>query len=294
MEKISIVIPVYGQWKLVERNINALLHYDRRNINEIIIVDDYSQEKNPYVFDDSLVKIIKNPENLGYTATVNNGLKIATSDIILLLDSDAYPIEPFAEKLIALYKDQAIGCVGFRTVDETGKETGSFERFEPTIIGLIVGQKLQLKLDEIGFWRKKQVLPYSCCVSFRKQCLQELNYFDANSFPVLEADNDIAMRVHNSDWKLFFTKEITICHKGGNSYKINYKRTLLYHESRWRLLKKHGKLKHPALVKKLIQARIKSELLILKFLSVIKQNNIDIKEKIEGRKILLQKVFLYS
>ena len=99
MEKVSVVIPVYGQWNLVERNINQLLRYEGENIKEIIVVDDCSRDKNPYIFDDSIVMIIRNPENLGYTATVNKGLRMATSDIILLLDSDACPIESFIKSV---------------------------------------------------------------------------------------------------------------------------------------------------------------------------------------------------
>ncbi|WP_018614264.1 glycosyltransferase family 2 protein [Segetibacter koreensis] len=294
IKKVSVVIPVYGQWKLVKRNVDALLKYDRKNIYEIIIVNDKSPEENPYSFDDTVVKIINNDKNIGYTGTVNNGLKKAESDVVILLDSDAFPIEAFVEKLLAMYEDSNIGCIGFRTVDEDGNETGSFEQYEPSVIGLILGQQLQLKLNMIEFWRKRKILPYSCSVSFRKKCLQELDYFDAQLFPTLEADNDISLRVHQSKWKLIMTPEITLCHKGGNSYNINYKRVLMYHESRWRLLKKHSKIKAPALVKELIKTRIKVELLILAFLEIIKYKNMDIGEKIKGRKIILQKVNTFN
>jgi len=238
MEKVSVVIPVYGQWNLAKRNIDALLKYDKKLIEEILVVNDCSPEENPYEFD-KIVWIINNESNLGYAGTVNNGLKQAKSKIIVLLDSDAYPVAEFIDKLIKMYAaDPQIGCIGFGTIDEDGSDTGNYQ-LEPSVLGLIAGQLLEAKFDFLRFWRRKSKLPFSCAVSFTKNCLEDLSYFDAETFPVLEADNDISIRVHRSKWKLVFTREILICHKGGNSYKINHKRVVLFHESRWKLLKKH-------------------------------------------------------
>ena len=283
MEKVSVVIPVYGQWNLAKRNIDALLKYDVDYISEILIVNDCSPESNPYTFA-KIVKVIDNEKNLGYAGTVNNGLRQAQSKLIVLLDSDAFPISAFIDKLIKMYHaDPTIGCIGFGTVDEEGNDTGNYQ-LEPSILGLIAGQLLESKLDFLRFWRSKNKLPYSCAVSFTKKCLEDLSYFDAETFPVLEADNDISMRVHRSKWKLIFTKEILICHKGGNSYKVDHKRVVLFHESRWRLLKKHGMIPSLFFSKNVLLARLNIELLIFKLLS-----NKKYADKITGREILIEK-----
>jgi GT2 family glycosyltransferase len=283
MEKVSVVIPVYGQWNLAKRNIDALLKYDVDYISEILIVNDCSPESNPYTFS-KIVKVIDNEKNLGYAGTVNNGLRQAQSKLIVLLDSDAFPISAFIDKLIKMYHvDPTIGCIGFGTIDEEGNDTGNYQ-LEPSILGLIAGQLLESKLDFLRFWRSKNKLPYSCAVSFTKKCLEDLSYFDAETFPVLEADNDISMRVHRSKWKLIFTKEILICHKGGNSYKVDHKRVVLFHESRWRLLKKHGMIPSLFFSKNVLLARLNIELLIFKLLS-----NKKYADKITGREILIEK-----
>ena len=293
MKKVSIVVPVYNQWDLVKRNIDALIKHDRDFIKEIIIVNDQSPELNPYYFDTDLVQIISNEKNLGYTGTVNNGLKRAISEIIVLLDSDAYPIGPFIQKLVHLYSvDNLIGCIGFSTVDDKGNSTGNYQ-FESSIIELVFGQVFEAKLSIFRSWCKKVKFPNSCAVSFRKQCLDELNYFDEVLFPVLDADVDICMRIYRSSWKLIFTQEIIISHKGGNSYKINYKRVLLHHESRWKLLKKYDKIKLLNLAKLSLKARVKAELLILKILSISK-TSLNLDDKIIGRKKLLKQIDLYK
>jgi GT2 family glycosyltransferase len=292
MKSVSVVIPVYGQWHLLKRNIDALLQYDRNRIAEIIVVDDCSPEVNPYQFD-HVVRVVRNTKNLGYTGTVNNGLKQAVSSIIVLLDSDAYPLGPFIETLINLYDaDNTIGCIGFGTLDDAGRDTGNYQ-YEPSAGELIVGQQLAARLGFLRFWRNKNKLPYSCAVSFTRECIDGLNYLDSN-FPVLDADNDISMRIHRSKWKLVFTKEIMICHSGGNSYKINFKRVLLFHESRWNLLKKHHLLLFPRLTKLLLTTRIKLECLVFKILLFWDPGNGRHIEKMHGRKMLMNAVKRYQ
>lgn len=289
MEKVSVVIPVYGQWHLLKRNIDALLHYDRDRIAEIIVVDDCSPDHNPYRFSNDVVRIIRNMKNLGYTGTVNNGLRAARSRIIVLLDSDAYARGPFVYKLINMYNaDNTIGCIGFGTIDDTGRDTGNYQ-YEPSAGELIVGQQLAARLGFLRFWRNRNKLPYSCAVSFTRECIEDLDYLDGN-FPVLDADNDISMRIHRSKWKLVFTKEIMICHSGGNSYKINYKRVLLFHQSRWDLLKKHHLLLLPGLTRSLLRTRIMMECLIFKILLLLQPGNRRHTEKMHGRRLLLNEI----
>lgn len=294
MKKISVVMPVYGQWSLAKRNIDSLIHFDSDLISEIIVVDDCSPEVNPFTFDETMVKVIRNPSNLGYTGTVNSGLKIASSEIILLLDSDAYLIMPVVGAIIKMYdQDFELGCVGYRTVDDKGSETGSF-CYEPTALGLILGQKLEYKIELLSIFKNRNILPYSCSVSFRKACINEMLYFDEQHFPVLDADLDLSMRIHRSKWKLLFNKNIIVSHSGGNSYKINYKRVLLYYKSRWVLLRKHKLVKYPILTKCLIKMRLKLELYILTIYGLFKHKDKLLMEKKNGRKLIVNEVLLYK
>jgi GT2 family glycosyltransferase len=293
MERVSVVIPVYGQWRLLKRNIDALLNYDGDRIAEIIVVDDCSPDTNPYRFGTDVIRVIRNEKNLGYTGTVNNGLKEAKSRIIVLLDSDAYSLGPFVDKLVNMYDaDSTIGCIGFGTLDDTGRDTGNYQ-YEPSAVELIAGQQLAARFGFLRFWRNKNKLPYSCAVSFTRECIEELNYLDGN-FPVLDADNDISMRIHRSKWKLVFTKEIMICHSGGSSYKINYKRVLIFHESRWKLLKKHHLLLFPGLTKFLLKTRIKMECVVFKILIFLQPGNGRHIEKMQGRQLLMNEVKGYK
>ena len=288
-----MVIPVYGQWDLVKRNIDSLLKFDPDSIREIIAVDDCSPQPCPYRFDATIVRIIKNETNLGYTGTVNNGLKHAVSDIIILLDSDAFLLEPVINDIIKTFeKDDSLGCLGFSTVSEKGVKTGS-NQYEPSVFGYIVGQQIEAKICKLLVNSNALILPYSCSVSFRKECLSELGYFDEKTFPVLEADNDLSLRIHQSRWTLKVREDIVVCHEGGNSYKVNSKRVILLHEAKWKLFRKHKKIKHPVFVKLFLELRIRVELIIMAMLkgSISKLSTND---KISGRRKLLKEVMKYN
>nr|WP_293834712.1 glycosyltransferase [uncultured Arsenicibacter sp.] len=294
MLTVSVVIPVYNQWHLVMRNIDSLMRYDADQISEIILVDDCSPEQNPFVFDSHLITVLRNERNAGYTSTVNNGLKHAKGDIVLLLDSDAFLIEPTVERLLNRFTSlPELGCLGFLTVGSNGQRTGSYQH-EPTVLGLILGQQLEVKLDKLSFRKSSPILPYSCTVCFHKSCLSGVGYFDEKNFPVLEADNDLSMRIHQSPWKLELASDIVLGHDGGNSYTVNNKRVQLFYEARWKLLRKHNRIKNKYVIKYLMFFRVCAELLILKLKQI---RNIDINNtisKINGRKVLIKKVLMYD
>jgi GT2 family glycosyltransferase len=293
MKKISVVIPVYGQWNLLKKNIDSILALEEENVEEIIVVDDCSPESNPYHFSNDKIRIYQNNKNLGYAGTVNNGLKIAKSDIILLLDSDAHLIGPVLEKLIDLFDgDSTLGCIGLTSIGKDGLITGSFQ-IEPTILGYIIGQAAEARFARIFQRKNSVILPFSCCVAFRKDCLEEVSYFDDNLFPQVEADVDLGLRIYKSGWKISIEKQLKIYHQGGNSYKVNSKRVRLYHEAKWKLLVQHYDVKYPRLMKFALRMRVQLEILYMQIFKSSGSRHQNINEKLLGRKELLKDIRHY-
>lgn len=286
--KVSIVIPNYNTWELVQRNVDACLEVDKPYIHEIIVVDDCSPSQNFIKFDDK-VRVIRNEINLQYTAAVNVGLKAADGDIVVLLDSDAYPIASFLDNLIRIYKlNHSIGCIGFKTVDRSGNDTGNILP-EPSILSLISGQKIHKMLRKFNPFESKRILPFSCAVSFRKIMLEDIGYLD-ETFPVLEADHEMSMRIYRSNrWILLYEPSICIYHTGGGSISLNSKRVISFYKYRWQLLRRYNKIQFPLLVKAIIILRFLIEqgvLYIQFFFSIGKKDTIV--DKIDGRRDLIK------
>lgn len=96
--KISVVIPVYNQEKLVIRAIESVPKDE--NI-EIIVIDDGSTDKTWENLEKILRKnitLVRNSENKGVAYSVNKGYDLAFGEYIVLLGSDDYFItEKFYE-----------------------------------------------------------------------------------------------------------------------------------------------------------------------------------------------------
>ncbi|MCI5539000.1 MAG: glycosyltransferase [Campylobacter lanienae] len=92
--KVSIIIPVYNVEKYISQCLDSAINQSLKDI-EIIIVDDCGSDKSmdiakEYAKNDSRIKIIKNSQNMGLFLARCEGIKSATGEYILNLDSDDF------------------------------------------------------------------------------------------------------------------------------------------------------------------------------------------------------------
>ncbi len=96
MIKVSVLVPVYGVEKFMERCVRSLMEQTYDNI-EYIFVDDCSPDKSVQILESVLaqynrlsVKILHNKENIGIAGTRMTALEASTGDYVLYADSDDY------------------------------------------------------------------------------------------------------------------------------------------------------------------------------------------------------------
>lgn len=100
---ISAVIPAYNEGNRIER----VLRETRRYVDEIIVVDDNSDDGTAEVAS-KYAKVFKNHQNLGYIASIKRGFKEADGEIIVTLDADGEHDPKFIPKLVKpIMKDEA-------------------------------------------------------------------------------------------------------------------------------------------------------------------------------------------
>lgn len=125
MPKISIIVPCYGVEKYLYRCVDSLISQTLKDI-EIILVDDESPDKVPYMCDewaskDSRIKVI-HKKNGGLGMACNSGIEAATGEYIAFCDSDDYVDAACYEtmyKYIKLTKSDAV-YAGIKRIDEFG------------------------------------------------------------------------------------------------------------------------------------------------------------------------------
>jgi glycosyltransferase involved in cell wall biosynthesis len=108
MPKVSIIIPVYNTEELLHKCLTSAITQTLKEI-EIIIIDDKSTDKSLEIIksfsrDDKRIRVIAFEKNKGNGFGRNEGLKNATGDYIIFLDSDDWLENSAAEVLY--YKAQ--------------------------------------------------------------------------------------------------------------------------------------------------------------------------------------------
>ena len=114
--KISIIVPVYNSETTIERCIVSLISQTYTNI-EIILINDGSKDKSGQICDsysnkDNRIKVY-HKTNEGVSIARNLGIKEATGEYVLFVDSDDYLSLNACESLIYKQGLSASDCVIF-------------------------------------------------------------------------------------------------------------------------------------------------------------------------------------
>lgn len=145
MVKISIIVPVYNTEKYVKKCLDALTKQKTKQEIEILIINDGSNDKSELNIKEYMNK---NPEanikyytqkNAGISESRNRGLKKATGDYVLFVDSDDYINEDTIKKLEP-YIEQNIDMIKFKMqkVSEDGK---ILDRIDGPVFDKLTGEE---------------------------------------------------------------------------------------------------------------------------------------------------------
>lgn len=95
-------MPVYNSELYIKEAIDSILNQTFSDF-EFIIIDDASTDKSVEIiksYTDSRIKLIVKPQNLGYTNSLNYGLKIAKGEYFARMDSDDISLPTRFEKQV--------------------------------------------------------------------------------------------------------------------------------------------------------------------------------------------------
>jgi GT2 family glycosyltransferase len=126
--KVSIVIPNFNGALLLKKNLPKVLtaadYYQKSSGNkvEIIVTDDGSTDSSATVIKESGLPIIflAHKQNSGFAGNVNRGVKKATGDILVLLNTDVAPMKDFLTPLLKHFEDKKVFAVGCMDLSREG------------------------------------------------------------------------------------------------------------------------------------------------------------------------------
>lgn len=121
--RFSIIVPIYNTEKYLDKCIQSILNQTLQDY-EVLLIDDCSTDDSLEIagnYESERIRVLRNKTNSGLSATRNVGIRNASGDYLVFLDSDDY-IDDFAltelDKLIREKKFPDIVYTGF--IEERG------------------------------------------------------------------------------------------------------------------------------------------------------------------------------
>lgn len=225
--KLSIVITSYNTKYLLKQCLTSLRHSPDNLQKEIIVVDNASEDGSPEMVQDHFkeVKLLKLSRNQGYGRANNVGLKHATGEYILFLNSDTFVPPGTLTHMVAFMDTHPEVGVATCQVDlPDGRLDPACHRGFPTpwaaftfFTGLerlfphtkLFGQYHQgwknlNRIHEID-------TPAGAFYLTRKKVLDQIGGFDEQFFIYAE-DIDLSLRIKEAGWKIVFVPAVSVTH----------------------------------------------------------------------------------
>lgn len=104
MSKVTVVIPAWNKWELTRACLDSLERTTSREVLEILVVDNGSIDSTPGQLEElagsGRLRFLRNSENRGFAIAVNQGIREAAGDV-LLLNNDIVAQPGWLEPLLA-------------------------------------------------------------------------------------------------------------------------------------------------------------------------------------------------
>lgn len=131
--KISVIIPVYNAATTIEKCVDSIIGNDYKDV-EVILVEDFSKDNSWEVCEKLSAKYdnvhsLRNERNRGVSYTRNQGLKVASGEYTIFVDSDDWVDKNYFTEFLNVMQSEEPSMVvcGYMNHDE--KVNGSTDRY---------------------------------------------------------------------------------------------------------------------------------------------------------------------
>jgi GT2 family glycosyltransferase len=212
---ISIVIPNYNGKHHLKDCFDSLIAQTYKDF-EIILVDNNSKDGSIEFTMQNYPQVMILPMryNTGFAKAVNEGIKHATGEYVLLLNNDTECEKNFLNEMLKGFKTEDIGCVACKMINFYDRtkidDAGDFIKAKgsPYARGYSETDAKQYDKEEYIF---------GACAGaaiYKKEIFQTVGYFDEDFFAYYE-DVDFSFRMQLEGYKCLYNPKAICYHKRG-------------------------------------------------------------------------------
>src|SRR3989344_1046207 len=197
---VSVVIPNWQGRQLLEKNLPKVLAI---GANEVIVVENGSTDGSLELLQNKFpqVKVIINNENEGFAKGVNRGVKAATGEAIILLNTDVSPSKDLIKHILPHFQDESVFAVSFNE----GEWSWARGFMSLGLVEHVPGKKVELTHD--SFWAS------GGSAAFSREKWLELGGFNLIYEPFYWEDVDLSYRAQKRGWKVLWKPKAQVEHK---------------------------------------------------------------------------------
>ncbi|MBN1898914.1 MAG: glycosyltransferase family 2 protein [Spirochaetes bacterium] len=300
---LSIIIASYNVKQYLIDLIHSIIKYTEKIDYEIIVVDDCStdhtmEELRRKFKSRKNIKVINNPENLGFARTNNQGINIAKGEFVLILNADTLITDNGLSHLVEIMRgDKTTGAVGCRVVYPDGQIQYTCARnrfnfwtnlFEQFYLNNLFPKSRIFGRELISWWdheseRDVDVLS-GAFMLVRSDVLKKLDGFDPYFRSYFE-DVDLCFKIKERGYRIRYIPRYKIIHFSGKSFsQLNERSLIENYISRYKFLKRYYHIS-PLILKMISIKGLLLKIIVLTLVLIFRYN-----KKAQKRLVAFSKV----
>lgn len=220
-KSVTVVIPMHNEEQVLSYVLDALLacEYDR-DLLEIIPVNDNSTDRTRELLDEYHKKyefirpLHRESEDRGKPAGLNDAIKLAQGEIIIVFDADYRPAKNMLKQLAIAFENPEVGAVMGRVIPYN-TNTNILTRL------LNLERSGGYQVDQQARYNLRTIPQYGGTVGgFRKEILLQSGGFNPR---ILAEDTELTYRLYTSGWKVIYANSAECYEESPETWDVRAK-----------------------------------------------------------------------
>jgi N-acetylglucosaminyl-diphospho-decaprenol L-rhamnosyltransferase len=255
MPRCSVIIVTYNSAAAIETCLRALAPQDC----EIVVVDNASHDDTTpralAIASQVPLQLITISRNIGFGGGVNEGVRAASSDVLLLVNPDAVAEPGAIDAIVTCFVQSGADAVGGALLDEDGMPARGFAyRRLPTLTSLLFEVLLvnqmwpgnpvnrSYRCLDADYSREQTVeQPAGACLAVTRKAWERVQGMDASFYPVWFEDVDFCARLQRSGARIVYCPAARFRHSGAHSVgQLEFRdKQMFWYQNMVRYARKH-------------------------------------------------------
>jgi cellulose synthase/poly-beta-1,6-N-acetylglucosamine synthase-like glycosyltransferase len=232
---VSVVVPAYNEKECIANTLESLAK--STHPIEVIVVDDGSSDGTSEIAREAArslgmtnVRVIRQ-ENAGKPAALNNGVRSASYDIVVMMDGDTVFEPDTVRQLVQPFADPEVGAVaGNAKVGNRNTIIGAWQHIE-----YVMGFNLDRRMYDL--LRCMPTIP-GAIGAFRRDAVLQVGGMSEDT---LAEDTDITIAMHREGWRVVYQEHARAWTEAPGSFKQLWSQRYRWSYGTMQALWKHRK-----------------------------------------------------